>query len=110
MDEGRPIAYLVLDEDVPVYAAGGERVGTVDHVVAAPEQDIFHGIVMRSGSRRLFVPAATVAALHERGVDLTIDARQVAELPEPRGEASAGEGPSPWRRLVDRVGGWGGGG
>ncbi len=49
VDEGLPIAYQVLDEDVPVYAAGGDLVGTVDHVVAARDKDIFHGIVIRTG-------------------------------------------------------------
>ena len=50
MDEGLPIAYVVLERNVPVYASGGELVGTVDHVVAAREQDIFHGIVIGTGS------------------------------------------------------------
>src|SRR3954452_15178807 len=57
MDEGLPIAYEVLDKDVPVYASGGERVGTVDHVVSAPEEDIFHGIVLRTESGQRFVAA-----------------------------------------------------
>jgi len=40
MDEGLPIAYVVLERNVPVYASGGELVGTVDHVVAAREQEM----------------------------------------------------------------------
>src|SRR4051794_23728742 len=107
MDEGLPIAYEVLDKDVPVYASGGERVGTVDHVVSASEEDIFHGIVMRTESGRRFVEADSVAALHERGVDLEIDAATAAELPEPHGGAPAwrdsepGVKPSPWKHFVD---------
>ena len=54
MDEGLPIAYEVLERGVPVYASGGEQVGTVDHVVAAPEEDIFHGIVMQRRERPAF--------------------------------------------------------
>jgi len=73
MDEGLPIAYVVLERNVPVYASGGELVGTVDHVVAAREQDIFHGIVIGTGSGRRFVAADQVASLHEHGVDLRID-------------------------------------
>ena len=79
MDEGLPIAYEVLERGVLVYASDGEQVGTVDHVVAAPEEDIFHGIVFRSGRGPLFVPADDVASLHERGVDLRIDAAAVAD-------------------------------
>jgi hypothetical protein len=109
VDEGLPIAYEVLDEGVTVYASDGTEVGTVGHVVAMPEQDIFHGIVMRTGAGDRFVPADQVGALHERGVDLKIDATAVASLPEPHGGAPAwrdnepGVKPSPWKRFVDLV-------
>ena len=49
MDEGLPIAYEVLDKGVPVYASGGEQVGTVDHVVSAEREDHF----FRNDRRRL---------------------------------------------------------
>jgi len=88
MDEGLPIAYEVLDKGVPVLASDGEQVGRVDHVVAAPEQDIFHGLVIATPAHgRRFVEAAAVATLHERGVDLRIDSAAVQELPEPGGGA-----------------------
>jgi hypothetical protein len=88
VDEGLPIAYQVLENGVPVLASDGEQVGTVHHVVAAPEQDIFHGIVISGpGSRRRFVEAADVAALHEHGVDLRIDSAAAESLPEPGGGA-----------------------
>lgn len=109
MDEGAPIAYQVLDENIPVYAADGVQVGTVDHVVAVPAQDIFHGIVLRIGGTRRFVAADQVTSLHERGVDLRISAEAAAELPEPHGAAPAwrdrepGVKPSPWTHLVDLV-------
>jgi hypothetical protein len=112
MDEGLPTAYQVLDEGVPVYASGGELVGTVDHVVSAPQEDIFHGIVMRSERGPRFVEADKVASLHERGVDLRIDAAAAASLPSPHGGAPAwrdrepGVRPSPWRHLVDLISGF----
>jgi len=109
MDEGLPIAYEVLEPGVPVYASGGEQVGTVGHVVAAPEEDIFHGIVLNTAAGARFLPADEVAALHERGVDLRIDRAAAAALPEPGGGAPAwrleepGVKPSPWRRFLDLV-------
>jgi hypothetical protein len=109
VDEGLPIAYEVLAEGVPVYAAGGEQVGTVEHVVAAPEEDIFHGIVMHARGTSRFVPADQIASLHERGVDLRIDATTAAGLPEPHGGAPAwrvnepGVEPKPWRHLLDLI-------
>jgi hypothetical protein len=109
MDEGQPIAYEVLDEGVPVFASGGETVGTVAHVIAAPAEDIFHGVVARTASGERFIEAADIAALHERGVDLNIGAAAVAELPAPEGGAPAwrvtepGIKPSRWRHLLDEL-------
>ena len=88
VDEGLPIAYEVLDKGVPVLASDREQVGTVHHVVAAPEKDIFHGLVIATpGHGRRFVEAADVASLHEHGVDLRIDSAAVGQLPEPGGGA-----------------------
>ena len=111
VDEGLPIAYQVLDDGVPVYASGGEQVGTVDHVVSAPSEDIFHGIVMSAGGGRRFVAADQVASLHEHGVDLRIDAAAAGALPEPHGGAAAwrdrdpGVKPSRWTHVVDLMSG-----
>ena len=106
--EGLPIAYLTLDEGVPVYASDGAQLGTVDHVVAAPEKDIFHGIVMKGHRRQYYIAADDVASLHERGVDLRIDSEAAADLPAPHGAAPAwhdrepGVKPTPWKHILDR--------
>jgi hypothetical protein len=107
VDEGLPTAYQVLDEGIPVYASDGAQVGTVDHVISAPAEDIFHGIVIRVQANRQFVAAEDVASLHERGVDLRIDAAAIAALPEPHGAAPAwhnaqpGIKPRRWTHFVD---------
>jgi hypothetical protein len=109
MDEGLPIAYEVLEPGVPVYASGGEQVGTVDHVVAALSEDIFHGLVINTGHVQRFVPADQVASLHEHGADLRIDATAVGLLHPPEHGAPAwrqvepGVKPSQWRRCLDLV-------
>jgi hypothetical protein len=111
VNEGLPIAYQVLDEGIPVYASDGGQVGTVDHVVSAPAEDIFHGIVMSAGKSQHFVPADQVASLHERGVDLRIDAATAGALPEPHGGAPAwrdrdpGVKPRRWRHILDTMSG-----
>jgi hypothetical protein len=88
MDEGLPIAYQVLEEGVTVLSCDGEQVGVVHHVVAAREQDIFHGLVIKLPPHNLrFVEAAEVASLHEGGVDLRIDSAAVQSLPPPGGGA-----------------------
>ena len=109
MDEGLPIAYEVLDEGVPVYSSDEFAVGTVDHVVAAEAEDIFHGLVIRTETGPKFVAADDVASLHERGVDLRIPATAVAELAEPGGAAPSrrlaepGVKPSRWKELLDML-------
>jgi hypothetical protein len=109
MDEGLPIAYTVLEKGVPVLASGGEQVGTVYHVVAAPEKDIFHGIVITTPGKDVrFVEAADVASLHEHGVDLRIDLAAAQNLPQPAHAAPVyTEDPSTtvhkWTHLVHRV-------
>jgi hypothetical protein len=114
IDEGPPIAYEVLEKGVSVLARDGTQVGTVHHVVAAPEKDIFHGLVIAAeGHGRRFVEAADVAALHEYAVDLRIDAAAVQSLPEPGGGApvfgeDAGDvtGWRHWVNLVTMRGDW----
>lgn len=87
---GEPVAYLILQEGIPVVASDGETVGTVHHVVAEPGEDIFHGLVISTGSlSRRFVEAADVAALYEDGVELSIDSAAAGALPEPGGGAPA---------------------
>lgn len=109
MDEGDPIAYEVLDDGVAVYASDGQSIGTVDHVISAPAQDIFHGIVMRLGSEPRFVAAELIDSIHERGVDLRIDAAAAAMLLPPQNAPAEwrvrepGVKPSRWKHLVDMV-------
>ena len=111
MDEGLPIAYEVLDKGVPVYASDGEAVGTVEHVLGAPAEDIFHGIVIRrSGGDSRFVAADQIASLHERGVDLRIDSAATAQLPGPESNSPAWHVREPgakparhWRRILDEL-------
>jgi len=88
VDEGLPIAYPLLEAGVPVTSKDGIRVGTVHHVVSAPEQDIFHGLVISTTAHGMrFVEGADIASLHEHGVDLRIDAAAAAILPQPGGAA-----------------------
>jgi hypothetical protein len=88
VDEGLPIAYSVLKTGVPVLAHDGGQVGEVARVVAAEEEDIFHGLVITTPHNGVrFVPAEQVAALHEHGVDLKIDRFAVAGLPAPEHSA-----------------------
>lgn len=88
MDEGLPISYEVLDRGVPVLAPDGQQLGTVANVLSAPEEDVFHGLLVdMPGAGMRFVPAEMVASLHEHGVDLRIDAAGAATLHGPEHDA-----------------------
>jgi uncharacterized protein YrrD len=85
-DLGDPIAYLALEEGVPVFTADGEEIGAVEHVLADEGTDIFDGLVIDTrlgpGGHR-FVDAEQIESLHERGAVLTLDVAAAERLPEP---------------------------
>ena len=58
VDEGLPIAYEMLDAGVPVLASDGTQVGTVQAVLAAREEDIFHGLLIKTPGGLRFLEAA----------------------------------------------------
>jgi hypothetical protein len=83
---GEPTSYLSLGKGAECYSCDGEHVGEVEHVLAAPDQDIFDGIVLDTsvlpGGHR-FVDADQVDEIYERGVVLKIDRQEAESLPEP---------------------------
>lgn len=86
-DLGTQISYMVLGRGVPVFSSDGVHLGKVVRVDRDSGTDIFDGIVFEakvgpSGHR--FVDAPEVGEIRERGVILTIDAREAEELPSPR--------------------------
>jgi hypothetical protein len=81
---GAPISWRVLEQKTPVYADGGAAVGIVRHVMAIPESDIFEGIVIHTHDGDRFVPAESIAAMHEHAVALSLDAGAVAALERPQ--------------------------
>jgi len=83
---GNPSSYLALAEGTPVLSSDGRELGTVEHVLADPDADIFDGVVLDTsalpGGHR-FVDAAQIEEIYERGVVLTLDGPAAENLPEP---------------------------
>lgn len=86
MDLGNPVAYLVLADGTPVVSSDGHELGTVAHVLADADADVFDGVIvdMRAGpGGHRFADAAQIGAIYERGVVLSLDAAAAERLPEP---------------------------
>jgi hypothetical protein len=85
-DLGEPSSYLNLERGADCYTCDGEKVGEVEHVLAAEDADIFDGLVLDTsvlpGGHR-FVDAAQVEEIFERGVLLKLDRQEAERLPEP---------------------------
>ena len=90
MDAGDPISYLVLADGTSVLTSEGEEIGSVEHVLADEDADIFDGLVIdtRDGPGGFrFADASLVEAIHERAVTLSV--ASVDELPEPDENAAS---------------------
>jgi uncharacterized protein YrrD len=86
MELGDPASYLVLEDGTPVLSADGHEVGTVEHVLADPDADVFDGVIvdMRAGpGGHRFADAEQVGGIYERAVVLRVDAAAAERLPEP---------------------------
>jgi uncharacterized protein YrrD len=86
MDLGNPTSYLVLADGTPVLSSDGHELGTVEHVLADDDADVFDGVIvdMRAGSGgHRFADAQQVTAIYEHGLVLSIDAAAAERLPEP---------------------------
>lgn len=85
MDEGAPISYEALEPGTPVYSSDGQQIGTVAHVLAVEDEDVFDGIVIAEpvAKGHRFADADVVGPIHERAVYLTLDAGACEQLPEP---------------------------
>jgi|SRR6516165_5206163 len=86
MDLGRPSSYLLLTAGTAVYSSDGELIGSVTHVLAAEDEDIFDGIVIREhlvGEEHRFADADHIDEVFERGVVLKLDRAASEQLPKP---------------------------
>jgi hypothetical protein len=97
---GPAIAYTGLQPGTPVYDRGSDRIGVVAHVLADEAQDIFHGLVIRTGplaGRHLVALADQIDTLYEQGVLLCVDGNELHDpstAPGTRTSAAAwGESP-----------------
>lgn len=83
---GPPSSYEALERGTPVYSSDGAQIGTVTHVLAVEDEDVFDGIVIaehRGPGGHRFADADDVDRIYERAVILKLDSEASARLPEP---------------------------
>jgi uncharacterized protein YrrD len=96
-DLGPPIAYVALDEGVPVFDDDGGRVGVVEHVLGDTTADIFDGLIIHTKplpGKHLFADVDQIAELRERGVVLSVargDLHEPRERPDRKQDAETVE-------------------
>ena len=81
-EHGDPIAYTALQPGTAILSSDGQELGVVERAIANAKENIFDGIVMRAGDRRVWVDAPEVARIFERAVILSLDAGAAVELAE----------------------------
>src|SRR3954468_14781188 len=98
MDLGDPISYLTLSEGTPVFAAGGARIGVVEHVLADANADVFDGLVIDGRTGPGGAPARRAAGGCAGGVGGAAGGappRAGGGFRRPRGEREAEALPEP---------------
>jgi hypothetical protein len=108
VDEGLPESWEVLEPGTPVLASDGARVGEVKEVLAAPDEDIFEGIICKTEHGDRFADAELIDSIHERGVNLKLDSASAQNLPEPKpapavmevGADEVSEASGPYKREI----------
>jgi PRC-barrel domain len=91
---GEPISYMALEEGTEVRSCDGERIGTVAHVLADVEDDIFDGIVIDAShlpSGHVFADADEVGEIRTGAVTLKLDVEECRTLPQPSENPAAME-------------------
>jgi hypothetical protein len=111
-DLGPPIAYTALEEGTPALDRNGRKIGVVEHVLADWQADIFEGLVIHTRplpGKDLYADVEQIAALHERGVVLSVEREALYGPPgrSPRGDRAANALEARVRRAWEWVSGRG---
>src|SRR6201992_4387831 len=83
MSDDDAISYLAVPSGVPVVTATGHEIGTLEHVLQIPEEDLFDGLVVTTRDGLRFVDADQVQVITRTYVRSTLDDDAAAPLPAP---------------------------
>lgn len=87
MADEEPISYLALENGTPVCTAEGTEIGTVEHVLQVPEEDLFDGLVLATKHGLRFVDRDQIVEITPSVVRCSLSDEEATNLPAPRGTA-----------------------
>jgi hypothetical protein len=85
MTDDDVVSYQAVPTGVPVLTSTGQEIGTLEHVLQIPEEDLFDGLVVATTAGLRFVDADQVQVITTSNVRTTLDAAAAAQLPPPEG-------------------------
>ena len=85
MDTEPAVSYLAAVPGTPVLTSTGKEIGTLEHVLQVPEEDLFDGLVIATDWGLRFVDANQVELITVRHVRSRLDDTEAARLPPPQG-------------------------
>jgi len=85
MTEGTPIAYEAAQRGTPVLSSSGASIGTLEHVLAVSDLDIFEGIVVATHHGLRFIDADHIGQITTTHIQCSLTDEQAAQLPPPSG-------------------------
>jgi len=85
MDTEPAVSYRAAVPGTPVLTRTGTEIGTLEHVLGVPEEDLFDGLVIATDWGLRFVDASEVELITVRHVRSRLDDEQASRLPPPQG-------------------------
>lgn len=79
-DEGRPVAYTALPKGIPVTTQSGRAIGKLERILD-DNGDIFHGIVVSTGTGPKFVARNMIERMTTTQIRCFLTDEQARELP-----------------------------
>ena len=86
MTDDAAISYQAVPTGVPVLTSTGREIGTLEHVLQIPEEDLFDGLVVATREGLRFVDADQVQVITPTYVRSNLDNAAAGRLPAPDGE------------------------
>jgi hypothetical protein len=82
------VAWKAMPYRAPVVAADGSEIGSAESLLGDEEEDIFHGVAVRSraGGRMIEIPAVRIKKITEKHVITDLSSDDVTALPAYREE------------------------